>query len=71
MVPATFRKQSVCKVAPNADKEFHGLYLIGDMRCKCLGLVLTLSGLLRGDGAEFNAGGCYCLLAITSTSVSV
>ena len=40
MVPATFRKQSVCKVAPNADKEFHGLYLITDMRCKCLGLVL-------------------------------
>ena len=60
MAAATYRKQSVYKVTPNAEKEFYCLYLTGEtMRDALSGVGFNIKWfeMIRGDKVEFNATG--------------
>ena len=66
MAAATYRRQSTYKVTPNAEKEFHCLYLTEETVREALsdsGFNIECFDVIRGDQVEFNPGGCYCYVA--------
>ena len=66
MVAATYGKENMYKVNPNADKAFYALYLTEEIVCEALieaGFNLEKFEIIKVDSIEFIPSECYCYVA--------